>query len=67
MFKKENYLMLVLVIGFGLFNTNLIAQEESADNVDEVVITGSRIKRESLNNAAPVSYTHLTLPTSLSV
>ena len=55
MFKKENYLMLVLVIGFGLFNTNLIAQEESAEeDVEEVVVTGSRIATSEFTGAQPV-------------
>ena len=34
MFKKENYLMMVLVIGFGVFNTSLIAQDESEEDVE---------------------------------
>ena len=33
----------------------MVAQDESADNVEEVVITGSRIKRDSLNSAAQVT------------
>ena len=55
MFKKENYLFAVLAITIGLFNTEIAAQDESADNVEEVVITGSRIKRDSLNSAAQVT------------
>ncbi|MFL2707991.1 MAG: TonB-dependent receptor plug domain-containing protein [Gammaproteobacteria bacterium] len=55
MFNKENYLFAVLALSFGLFNADLVAQEEAADNVEEVVITGSRIKRKSLNSAAQVS------------
>ena len=47
--------MLVLVIGFGLFNTNLIAQEESAEeDVEEVVVTGSRIATSEFTGAQPV-------------
>ena len=48
MFNKENYLFAVLALTFGLFNADLVAQEEAADDVEEVVITGSRIKRKSL-------------------
>ena len=55
MFKKENYLFAVLVLTFGLFNADIVAQEEAADDVEEVVITGSRIKRDSLNSAAQVT------------
>ena len=55
MFKKENYLFAVLVLTFGLFNVDIVAQDESADDVEEVVITGSRIKRDSLNSAAQVT------------
>ena len=55
MFNKENYLFAVLALSFGLFNADIVAQDESADNVEEVVITGSRIKRDSLNSAAQVT------------
>ena len=55
MFKKENYLFAVLVLTFGLFNVDIVAQDEAADDVEEVVITGSRIKRDSLNSAAQVT------------
>ena len=54
MFKKENYLMMVLVIGFGVFNTNLIAQDESEEDVEEVVVTGSRIATSEFTGAQPV-------------
>ena len=52
MFNYKNYIMSVLVISFGVLNTDLIAQD---DDVEEVVITGSRIKRDSLNSAAQVT------------
>ncbi len=56
MFKVKNYLFAVLALSFSILNTNVLAQEESADeNVEEVVITGSRIKRDSLNSAAQVT------------
>ena len=54
MFKKENYLMMVLVIGFGVFNTSLIAQDESEEDVEEVVVTGSRIATSEFTGAQPV-------------
>ena len=56
MFKVKNYLFAVLALSFSVLNTNVFAQDESADeNVEEVVITGSRIKRDSLNSAAQVT------------
>tara|TARA_B100001027_G_scaffold144386_1_gene100702 strand:+ start:804 stop:3503 length:2700 start_codon:yes stop_codon:yes gene_type:complete len=54
MFNKENYLMMVLVIGFGVFNTSLIAQDESEEDVEEVVVTGSRIATSEFTGAQPV-------------
>jgi len=44
MFNKENYLFAVLALTFGLFNADLVAQDESADNVEEVVITAQESK-----------------------
>ena len=46
--------MLVLVIGFGIFNTNLIAQDDAEDDVEEVVVTGSRIATSEFTGAQPV-------------
>ena len=42
MFNYKNYIMSVLVISFGVLNTDLIAQDD--DDVEEVVITGTRIQ-----------------------
>ena len=55
MIKKRNYLFALFAVTFGIFNADLVAQDEAADNVEEVVITGSRIKRDSLNSAAQVT------------
>jgi iron complex outermembrane receptor protein len=55
MIKKRNYLFALFAVTFGMFNADLVAQDEAADNVEEVVITGSRIKRDSLNSAAQVT------------
>ena len=47
--NKENYLFVVLVLTFGLFNANIVAQDESADeDVEEVVVTGSRVNNDEL-------------------
>jgi len=53
MFNKNNYLMMVLVIFFGVFNTDLIAQDDDED-VEEVVVTGSRIATSEFTGAQPV-------------
>ena len=55
MIKKRNYLFALFAVTFGIFNADLVAQDEAADNVEEVVITGSRIKRDSINSAAQVT------------
>lgn len=55
MIKKTNYLFALFAVTFGMFNADLVAQDEAADNVEEVVITGSRIKRDSLSSAAQVT------------
>ncbi len=55
MIKKRNYLFALFAVTFGMFNADLVAQDEAANNVEEVVITGSRIKRDSLNSAAQVT------------
>ena len=54
MFKKENYAFAVLAITFSIFNTNVFAQDESADDVEEVVVTGSRIATSEFTGAQPV-------------
>jgi outer membrane receptor protein involved in Fe transport len=54
MFKKENYLFALLAITFS-FNANLYAQDESADDVEEVIVTGSKIKGADLYSFAPIT------------
>ncbi len=44
MLNKKNYLYSVLALTFVFFNTNVVAQDESEDDVEEVVVTGTRIK-----------------------
>jgi iron complex outermembrane receptor protein len=53
MFNKNNYLMMVMVIFFGIFNIDLIAQDDDED-VEEVVVTGSRIATSEFTGAQPV-------------
>ena len=54
--NKENYLFVVLVLTFGLFNANIVAQDESADeDVEEVVVTGSRVNNDEFSSSSPVT------------
>jgi outer membrane cobalamin receptor len=55
MFNYKNYLFSVLVLSFGVFNTNVIAQDESADDVEEVIVTGTRLKADGFEAVSPVS------------
>ena len=56
MFNLKNYLFSVLVLSFGMLNTNLIAQDESADeDVEEVIVTGTRLKANGFEAVSPVS------------
>jgi iron complex outermembrane receptor protein len=52
MFNTEKYL-LALVMGFSFMSTSIVAQEESSD-VEEVVVTGSRIATSEFTGAQPV-------------
>jgi hypothetical protein len=36
---KENYILAALVLTFGVFTTSIVAQDESADDVEEVIVT----------------------------
>ena len=53
MFKKENYLFALFAITFSIFSMNVTAQEEDAD-VEEVIVTGSRIETSEFTGAQPV-------------
>jgi iron complex outermembrane receptor protein len=55
MFNYKNYLFSVLVLSFGVLNTNLIAQDESADDVEEVIVTGTRLKVDGFEAVSPVT------------
>ena len=55
MFNYKNYLFSVLVLSFGVLNTNLMAQDESADDVEEVIVTGTRLKADGFEAVSPVS------------
>ena len=55
MFKIKNYLFAVLVLSFGVLNINLVAQDSSADeDVEEVVITGTRLTDPNLSSVSGV-------------
>ena len=55
MFNYKNYLFSVLVLSFGVLNTNLVAQDESADDVEEVIVTGTRLKVDGFEAVSPVT------------
>ena len=54
MFNKENYMLALMAITFSVFNTSVVAQDESADNVEEVVVTGSKIKKDEFASSSPL-------------
>ena len=55
MFNFKNYLFAVLVLTFGIFNINVVAQDSSADeDVEEVVITGTRLSDPNLSSVSGV-------------
>ena len=65
--KLKNLISIFAMIAVALSVLNLQADEEDEEeaSVEEVIVTGSRIKRASnYDSTGPVSYTHLTLPTS---
>jgi iron complex outermembrane receptor protein len=43
------------VLSFGVLNTNVIAQDESADDVEEVIVTGTRLKVDGFEAVSPVT------------
>ena len=47
MFTKKIHLFAFLVLGFGFFNLNLIAQDEAADDVEEVIVDSGAAKGQS--------------------
>ena len=52
MFNKNNYLLALLALTFSMFNADLYAQEDAAneeesEELEELVVTGSRISRTS--------------------
>jgi outer membrane cobalamin receptor len=53
MFNLKNYLSAVLVLSFGIFNADLIAQD-GADDVEEVVVTGTRLSDPNLSSVSGV-------------
>ena len=55
MFKKENYLLAILALTLGSFNTSVFAQDDAADDVEEVITTGTRIKSDGFEAVSPVA------------
>ena len=55
MLNKKSYLYSVLALSLVVFNTNVFAQDESDDdNVEEVVVTGSKIKKDEFASSSPL-------------
>jgi iron complex outermembrane receptor protein len=54
MINNKNYLYSTLALSLVLFNTNVIAQDESDQNVEEVVVTGSKIKKDEFASSSPL-------------
>ena len=56
MLNKKSYLYSVLALSFVVFNTNVFAQDESDDdNVEEVVVTGSKISKDEFSSSSPIT------------
>ena len=55
MLNKKSYLYSVLALSLVFFNTNVLAQDESADDVEEVVVTGTRLKSNGFEAVSPVA------------
>ena len=55
MLNKKNYLYSVLALTFVFFNTDVVAQDESEENVEEVVTTGTRIQSQEFELNSPVA------------
>jgi iron complex outermembrane receptor protein len=53
MLNKNNYLLTAFAAMFVLFNTNTAAQD-SDSNVEEVVVTGSKIKKDEFASSSPL-------------
>ena len=51
---NKSYLFVSLFAVFSLFNTNIVAQDEADENVEEVIVTGSRIATVDLDGINPV-------------
>ena len=54
--NKEGYLLAALVLTFSIFNTDVMAQDEAADdNVEDVIVTGTRLKSDGFEAVSPVA------------
>ena len=54
--NKKSYLLAVFAITFSMFNTNVVAQDEAADdNVEDVIVTGTRLKSDGFEAVSPVA------------
>jgi len=52
---NNKYLLAALFLTVGLFNVDLVAQDESADDVEEVIVTGTRLKADGFEAVSPVT------------
>ena len=51
---NKNYLFTSLFAVFSIFSANILAQDEADENVEEVIVTGSRIATVDLDGINPV-------------
>jgi len=54
MFKKEKYLFVLFAFFIGIFNADLYAQD-AEDNVEEVIVTGSKIAKDEFSSSSPIT------------
>jgi iron complex outermembrane receptor protein len=53
MLNKKSYLYSFLALSLVVFNTDVIAQDD--DNVEEVVVTGSKITKDEFSSSSPIT------------
>ena len=55
MFTKQNYLFALLAVTISMFNVQLIAQDNADDDVEEVIVTGSKIAKDEFASSSPIT------------
>ena len=54
MLNNKSYFYSILALSFVFFNTDVIAQD-SDDNVEEVIVTGSKITKDEFSSSSPIT------------